>query len=189
MKNYDPIRIHSHRIPYQGNFVEIYTLRSIPEHLSKAIRLENHKLWLDNIEGCKCVPLGSVICYEKSDKTDSGYNCWSLGQLGIDLVKEDNTFYPKNRIIHAMLIPNKDEERPLWVLRSNLTYNGDGTATLHTDEGSFTGRIGIDFILCHGIQKTPITSLLTRNDEAYGTYIVCDENRNDVGKLCELYPA
>ena len=189
MKDYNPIRIHCPRIAYEGNFVEVYTLASIPEFLSQAIRLDNHMLWLDNVEGRKCAPLGSVICYEKSDNTTSGYSCWSLGKLGFDLVKEDNIFYPKNRIIHAMLIPDKDEERPLWVIRSNLTYNGDGTVTMHTAEGDFTGRIGIDFLLCHGMKKTHITSLLTRHDEAYKNYIVCDENRNDVGKLCELYPA
>ena len=187
---YNIIRIHTPAVKLQDNVVEISTLSTIPVFLRKAITLANHQLWLDNVDGLGNAPIGSVIAYEKSDLTYSGYNCWFVGRT-IDLVKIDGIFYTKPHIIHAMLIPDTDEARPLWVNSSNLTYNGDGTATLETDNGTVTGRIGIDFIISHGIKKNgkPNASILSPYDESYNDYIVCDNSGKDIGKLCELYPA
>lgn len=186
---YETIRIHSPAIAHQSNAVEVSTLSTIPEFLREAITLENYRLLLDNAQGYKSVPLGSVICYEKSDKTLSGYNCWSIGQIDIDLVKINGIFYKKPHIIHAMLIPAEDEAKPVWVNSCKLTYNGDGTATLNLENKSVSGRIGIDFILCHGMRKNgkQNASILATTDEAYNDYIVCDDSGKDIGKLCELY--
>lgn len=195
MNNYNIIRIHTPAVAHPSNAIEVSTLSTIPKFLREAITLENHQLWLDNIEGCKCAAMGSIICYEKSDQTASGYNCWSVGQANIDLIKsDDGVFCTKSRIIHAMLIPTKDEAKPVWVNSCPLTYNGDGTVTLVTDKGSVSGRIGIDFVLCHGWHDSkengkPKASILSRYDEDYNDYIVCDESDKDIGKLCELYPA
>lgn len=188
---YETICIHSPDVAHQSNAIEIYTLSSIPEFLQDAITLENHRLWLDNVKGCKSAPLGSVICYEKSDQTASGYNCWSIGQVGINLIKVDGSFYTTPRIIHAMLIPSEDDAKPIWVNSCKLTYNGDGTATLKLEDRSVSGRIGIDFILCRGMKKDgkPNVSILATTDESYNGYIVCDDSGNDLGKLSELYPA
>lgn len=188
---YDIIYIHSRPVEHQHNAVEISTLSTIPEHLRKAISIVNCELWLDNENGCMTVPMGSVICYEKSDVTESGYNCWSIGRLGINLAKVDGIFYTKPTLIHAMLIPAKEDVKPVWVNACNLTYNGDGTVTMKTDYGQATGRVGIDFILCHGMKEDskPQASILATYDKSYNDYIICDESGKDIGKLSELYPA
>ncbi|MBQ2835633.1 MAG: hypothetical protein IJE68_02210 [Clostridia bacterium] len=188
---YDIIYIHSRPVSHQSTTVEISTLSTIPEHLRNAITIIDCELQLDNVEGFQTVPMGSVICYEKSDRTVSGYNCWAIGKVGIDLVKKNGIFYTKPIVIPAMLIPAKEDVKPVWVNSCNLTYNGDGTATMKTDFGQVTGRIGIDFILCHGMKSDggPAASILATYDESYNDYIICDEAGNDIGKLCELYPA
>lgn len=188
---YNIIYIHSRPVAHQSNAVEISTLSTIPEHLRKAISLVNCELRLDNEAGYKTAPIGSVVCYEKSTHTASGYNCWAIGKLGIDLTKKDGLFYTKPTVIPAMLIPAPEDPKPVWVNACNLTYNGDGTATLNTDGKNFTGRIGIDFLLCFGMKENglPKAGILATYDESYNDYIVCDTAGNDIGKLCELYPS
>ena len=188
---YDIIRIHSRPIEHQNSAVEISTLSTIPEHLRNAISIVNCELWLDNENGYQTAPMGSVICYEKSNKTESGYNCWAIGRIGIDLEKKDNIFYTKPALIPAMLIPDKEDIKPLWANCCNLIYNDDGTATLNTPRGLVTGRIGIDFLLYLGMSKNGYAKadILCTYDKSYNDYIVCTETGEDFIKLCELYPA
>lgn len=188
---YDIFHIHSRPVGHQNAAVEISTLSTIPEHLKEAISIVNCELWLDNDTGYKTAPIGSVICYEKSNQTVSGYNCWAIGKLGIDLTKKDGLFYTKPTIIPAMLIPAPEDPKPVWVHACHLIYNGDGTATLNTDGQNFTGRIGIDFLLCFGMKEDglPKAGILATYDDSYNDYIICDQTGNDIGKLCEIYPA
>lgn len=188
---YKTICIHSPAVAHKSNAVEVFTQSTIPEFLREAITLEDHQLLLDNNKGWEYAPLGSVICYEKSDHTASGYHCWAIGKVGIDLVRIDNTFYNKPHTLYAMLIPSEDESKPVWVNSCKLTYNGDGTVTLKREGKSISGRIGIDFLLCRGMKANGNhnVSILTTYDESYSDYIVCDDSGKDIGKLCELYPA
>lgn len=185
------IRIHTPAVPLPDNVVRISILTTIPAELREAIHIINGKLELDSNDGIKTVPTGSLIGFEKSDKTPSGYHCWVAATPHTNLISIDGVLCTKPIIRHSMLIPDKDEARPLWVAHSHITYNGDGTATIHTDEGDFTGRIGIDFLVCNGMKKNgPYNvSLLTRSDKSYNDFIVCDENRNPIGKLSDIYPA
>lgn len=188
---YNIIKIHAPAVAHQESAVEISTLSTIPEFLREAITLENHQLVLDSINGLVTAPLGSVICFEKSNKTPSGFNCWSIGQIGVNLIKVNGIFYTKPRILHAMLIPDENESRPIWVKRCNLIYNGDGTATLNLKGKHISGRIGIDFILSLGMDKQgkPNATILSTSDASYETYWMCDDNGKDIGKLSDIYPA
>ena len=96
----------------------------------------------------------------------------------------------KNAILHALLLPAKNDVKPIWVNSCLITYNSDDTATLKTDCGSSTGRIGIDFLLLHGMDEhgKPNVSLLSRNDNDFYNYVVCDIVGNIIGKLCDFYP-
>ena len=183
------IRLHTKPEALPENVVKISTLGTIPANLREAVRIVNCRLLLDNVDGIQNVPTGSLICFEKSDLTSSGYNCWAVATPHTELITIDGVLHKKPPITHAMLIPDKDEARPLWV--SNLTYNGDGTATIRTAEGAFTGRIGIDFLLCHGMKKGGRykVSLLATYDKSYNDYLVCDETGKDLGMLSEIYPA
>lgn len=184
---YDNIIYIHEPIKYYPNAVEVSTLSTIPAHLRDAITIENQRLLLDNIGGKNIVPMGSVIQYRKSDKTESGYDCRFIGFSGTDLVKVDGIFQTKKTPLHAYLIPSQEEDKRVWMKDCNITYNGDGTVTLKTLNGSFTGRIGIDFIATKNGKNG--ARIITRFDEAYDSFIVCDECRTDIGKLSELYPA
>ena len=186
---YEIIRIHKPVKEYR-NAVEVSTLSTIPEFLREAVALEKHELWLDNEKGVQTAPLGSVIGYEKSDKTISGYNCWFIGN-SLDFIQNEGIYSTKPHVLQAMLIPAENEPRPVWVVSSGLTYNDDGTATLKAAHGFVSGRIGIDFIITSGMMKNgkPNANILARYDEDYDNYGVYDENDNIVGKLSELYPA
>ena len=157
--------------------INVNSLSMIPEFLREAITVVDAKLHFDTISGKQTAPLGICIGYEEcGDQTPSGYNCWQVK-------------FPEKKL--AMLIPAKEDAKPVWVNLCNLTYNGDGTVTLKTAHGQSTGRIGIDFIMCHGMNPTygPNASILDTYDESYNDYIICDKDGNDIGKLCELYPA
>lgn len=184
---YDDIIYIHEPIKSYPNAVEVSTLSTIPEHLQGAITVENQHLLLDNVCGKNIVPMGSVIQYRKSDKTESGYDCRFIGFAGTDLVKVDGVFQTKKMPLHAYLIPSHEEDIPVWVKDCNITYNGDGTATLKTSSGNFTGRIGVDFIATKNGKNG--ARIITRDDEDYDSLIVCDEWKNDIGKLSELYPA
>ena len=109
-----------------------------------------------------------------------------------DIIKIRKADAQENTVlIHALLLPGKNDVKPVWVNSCLITYNGDGTATLKTDCGCSTGRIDIDFLLLHGMNKngSPNVSLLTRNEASYCNYVVCDIVGNIVGKLCDFYPA
>ena len=188
---YNIFRVHTAPIALPENVVKITTVGSIPAELEEAIKIVKCKVQLDTNDGIKVVPTGSLICFEKSNQTPSGYNCQMVASPRTDLITIDGKVYIKPSIIHAMLIPDKNEVKPLWVEHSKLTYNGDGTATLHTAKGDFSGRIGIDFLLCHGLKKggNYEVNILTTYDKSYTDYIVCDESGNDLCMLSALYPA
>lgn len=188
---YNTIRIHLPAVALPDNVVKISTFSTIPAELREAVQIVNCELWLDTNDGIKTAPSGSLVCFEKSEQTPSGYNCWVVATPHTALVKVDGKTCVKPSILHAMLIPDKDEAKPLWVNGCNLTYNGDGTATLKTENGCVSGRIGIDFLLCHGLKKDSKSkvSILATYDESYNDYIVCDESGKDLGNLSDFYPA
>ena len=187
--NYNIIRIHTPVKEYR-NAVEISTLSTIPDFLKQSILLVNHELWLDNENGTLTAPMGVIVTYKKSARTPSGYNCEVIGSA-LDFSKKDGIYYANPIVLHAMLIPSQEEARPVWVNSAGLTYNDNGTATLQTQNGSISGRIGIDFIVTTGMKKNgkPNASILARYDEDYSKYNVYDENDNFIGTLDELYPA
>ncbi len=188
---YDYTYIHEPVRQIVGKTIVVLLRTSIPEFLmnSKAVDVVNGKVCFDSESGYQTAPLGSVIGYAESDQTPSGYNCWFVAKLS-DLSEVDGVFYTKPHTIYSMLIPSKEEVWPVWVHSSGLTHNDDGTATLLTAKGTQTGRVGIDFLISYGMKKNgkPDAYILRRTDDSYKEYIVCDENGEDVGKLCDLYP-
>lgn len=188
---YNIIRIHTPLVALPDNAIRVSTLNTIPVELRGAIQIINCMIRLHNDNGPQLVPSGSIIAYEKSEKTPSGYNCWAVAGPHTNVVKIDEALYIEPSIVHAMLIPDKEDIKPLWVNRCNLTYNGDGTTTLKNGIHSTTGRIGIDFIIASGMVGSPNfkPSILTRENPSYSDYLVCEESGKDIGKLCELYPA
>ena len=184
--------IYIHKVAGQKkDAIRVTKESDIPEFLQKTITIVNGVLHLECVEGMETAPLGSVIGYEQSARTMSGWNTWCIGNAATNLVEVDGVFYKKATIFPAMLLPEANEAQADWAKACNLTYNGDGTATIKTDWGFSTGRVGSDFLLLYGMKAdgTPDANILTRGEKSYYDYIVCDENGTDIGKLSELYPA
>ena len=185
------IIINIHKVAGQKkDAIRVNNVSDIPEFLQKTITIADGMLHLECVEGNETAPLGSVIGYEQSARTASGWNTWCIGNAATNLVEVDGVFYKKATVLPAILVPKADDEQPDWAKACNLTYNGDGTATFKTDWGFSTGRIGRDFLLLYGMKEdgSPDANILIRGEKSYYDYIVCDEG-TDIGKLSELYPA
>ena len=122
------ILIHTPPVEHQENTVTIHTVLSVPKFLKAALYLKDYKVWMESEDGLISAPLGSVIGYEKSEKTYSGYNCWPIGCLGSDLIRIDGLLYRNPYVAYGMLIPGPNDHIafPLWVQRCKLVYNEDG---------------------------------------------------------------
>jgi len=185
---YNIVRIHAQPVALPDNVIRVSTLSTIPEELRGSIQVINCKICLNDEDGPKIEPTGSLIAYKK---TPGGYNCWAVAGPHANIIQIGESLYVKPPKKHAILIPTQEEVIPLWAQRCNLTYNGDGTATLKTESSSITGRIGIDFLVCEGMGNGGkfFASILTREDPSYGNYLVSNDAGTDIGRLCELYPA
>lgn len=72
------IRIHK-QAGQKKDAVRVTTLTDIPEFLKETIKIEGENLILVCVEGTETAPLGSVIGYEESSKTSTGWNTWCIG--------------------------------------------------------------------------------------------------------------
>lgn len=186
------IIINIHKVAGQKkDAIRVAKESDIPEFLRKTITIGDGILHLECVEGNETAPLGSVIGYEQSARTTSGWNIWCIGNAATNLVEVDGIFYKKATVFPAMLVPKAEDDQPDWAKGCKLTYNGDGTATIKTDWGFSTGRVGIDFLLLYGMKAdgTPDANILTRGEMSYYDYIICNEKGDDIGKLADLYPA
>lgn len=159
----------------------------IPEELKGAIKIENGMLVLDCVEGRETAPLGSVIGYEKSEKTRSGINTWHIANAATNLVEIDGVFYTKATINTAQRI---GEELPEFMEGAKVVRNEDGSWTVTTDWGQSTGFPGEAYFVKYGTKKdgTPDVNILTKSEASYDAYYVCDDEGNIIGKLSELDP-
>lgn len=188
------ILIHTPPVEHQENTVTIHTVLSVPKFLQAALYLKDYKVWMESEDGLISAPLGSVIGYEKSEKTYSGYNCWPIGCLGSDLIRIDGLLYRNPYVAYGMLIPGPNDHiaLPLWVQRCKLVYNEDGQlATVTTGDKNLTGRVGKDWLISYGMSREngiPNAAIISADDERFDEYMVCDElTRKVIGKLAD-YP-
>lgn len=184
-------KIYVYKAPKKQKVLRINTPDDIPKFLHHSIIWDKQKkeLHLHNAERYEIAPFGSIICYEKSKLTHSGWICGAIEKPS-NLVEINGEFYAQPNIFQAILIPEKNDEQPEWIKSCNLTYNDDGTVTIKTQDNIMTGRIGIDFLLFCGIieNDTPEAKILVRGKKAYHKYVVCDESGNDICKLSEMFP-
>lgn len=167
--------------------VRISNARDIPEFLKGSISIAGGVLQLTCIEGNETCPLGSVIGYETSENTPSGYNCWCIGNAATNLVEIDGTFYKKATVMQAMAVT---EEFPEFLDGADIARNPDGSWSIKTDWGVSTGFPGQAYWIRYGTKSdgTPDANILTKTEKSYGDYIVCDENGKDIGYLSEIDP-
>ena len=141
------------------------------------------------VEGNEIAPLGSVIGWEKSDSTPTGYNVWVIGNADTNLIEKDGVFYTKPSIMKAEIV--SDEFPEILKGAKNITRNADGSWSIKTDWGVSTGYPGKAYWVVYGIKEdgTYDANILTKTEESYKQYIVCNEAGEDIGYLCEKDPA
>ena len=159
----------------------------IPEELKGAIKIVDGMLELDCVEGVEHAPLGSVIGYEKSNNTKSGINTWHIANAATNLIEENGVFYTKATVLPAQRV---GEELPKFMEGSQVFRNEDGSWTVITSWGQSTGYPKEAYFIRYGTHEdgTPSVNILTKSEESYNAYYVCDENGNIIGQLAELDP-
>ena len=159
--------------------------QDIPDFLKDAIKIVDGKLQLECVEGTEITEFGSVIGYEVSKKTLSGYNCWVIGNASSNLVEKNGVFYEKATIMKAALVDK--EELPSFLFGAETRRNDDGSWTIKTSWGESTGFPGECYWVLYGKNEdgTPDANILTKSEKSFNDYLVCDEKGNDICKLAE----
>lgn len=138
-------------------------------------------------EGNETCPLGSVIGYEESEKTSTGWNTWVIGNAATNLVEKDGVFYKKATVLEAEPV---SDEFPEFLTGAPITHNDDGSWTITTDWGQSTGFPGESYWIRYGTKENgaPDANILTKTEKSYQDYIVCKQDGTAIGKLSEIDP-
>ena len=165
--------------------VRVSEIKDIPDFLSEAIKIVDGRIQLECVEGNQSTEPGVVIGYEKSEKTSSGYNCWVIGNAAKSLVEIDGVFYKKALIYQAA--PMESDELPEFMDGLDVHKNDDGSWTIKKSWGDQTGFPGEAYWIYHGVKEdgTKGVSILTKLEESFRSYFVCDEVGNNICKLSE----
>ena len=165
--------------------------RILLPHGSSMASVGWNNAWFQNL-GCFLItfsaPIGSVIGYEESSETSTGWNTWCIGNASTNLVEIDGVFYKKATVMKAQAL---DDEFPEFLKGAEIRHNEDGSWTIKTDWGESTGFPGKAYWVLYGVKEdgTPDANILTKTEKSYKDYIVCDENGEDIGFLSDIDPA
>ena len=181
---YDTILIHK-KAGTRKDAVRIKRKRDIPDFLNNAIEIWNGKLYLQCVEGTEIAELGSVVGYEVSDHTPSGYNCWVIGNAATNLVEKNGVFYKKATVFKAALL---SDTIPDFLAGADVHKNADNSWSIKTSWGVSTGLSGEAYWVLYGTNEdgTPDANILNRTEKSFKDYIVCDSLGRDLGGLLEL---
>lgn len=184
-----PTTLRIHKVAgAKKDALRINTAQDIPEFLRDSIRVVGEELALTCVEGEETAPLGIVIGYEPSEKTATGWNTWWIVNSSTNLVEKDGAFYAKATVLEAE--PMTDEA-PAILAGANIWRNEDGSWSYGARWGVQTGCPGQAYWVKSGFAPdgSPKGYILTKSEESYKAFLVCDEEGNDIGLLCEIDPA
>ena len=181
------IKIHK-QAGQKKDAIRVNTISDIPEFLRGTIEIQGESLILVCVEGKEKAPLGSVIGYEESSSTPTGWNTWCIGNAATNLVEIDGVFYKKATVMEAQPV---SDEFPDFLKGAEIRRNEDGSWTIKTDWGESTGFPGKAYWVRYGTKEDgrPDANILTKTEKSYNDYIVCDEEGKDIGFLAEIDPA
>ena len=181
------IRIHK-QAGSKKNAVRISKVDDIPEFLNGTVAISDGKVSLVCVEGNETCPLGSVIGYEESESTGTGYNAWYIANAATNLIEKDGVFYAKATILEATPIT---DDFPELLRGANIWRNDDGSWSYGASWGVQTGSPGQAYWVKSGVTKegVPKGYIITKSEESYKSFIVCNEEGEDIGYLYEIDPA
>lgn len=168
--------------------IRVSSVADIPAFLTETITICGDSVQLVNVEmGISHCPLGSVIGYEKSESSSTGWNAWHIANAATNLIEQDGVFYKKATVFKAMKV---GESLPEWLEGAPIRHNADGSWTITTPWGESTGFPGKSYWILYGTNEDGSidANILTKSEKSYKDYIVCDDDGNDLGYLAELDP-
>lgn len=138
------------------------------------------------IDGEERCPLGSVIAYEQSTKTKTGWNAWHKANAASTLVEVDGAFYEKPKAYKAQEMA---DEVPSFLEGADIWRNEDGSWSIQTPWGVSTGTPGAAYWVRYGTREdgTPDANILAVETASFEAYIVADEEGNDICSLPEWH--
>lgn len=168
----------------------------IPEFLLDNIHIDAQgTAHLYCVEGQLTCSLGTVIGYETSPTTDTGYNVWPIGNAATNLIEENGVFYQKPTVLKAELIGEQPSELVAGcVVWRNYDENSGqpwGSWTIVTDWGESTGMPGQAYWVRYGTKPDgkPDANILTRGEQSFLDYYVCTADGTLICPLAEYQPA
>lgn len=66
--------------------IHINSIADIPKFLQETIKINDNQINLVCVEENETVPLGSVIGYEKSSSTSTGWNAWHIANAATNFL-------------------------------------------------------------------------------------------------------
>lgn len=171
----------------------------IPEFLQNNVFIfigaEGDVAYLRCVEGELTCPLGTVIGYEQSDTTGTGYNVWPIGNADTNLIEEDGVFYQKPTVIQAELMGERPSDLTMgglfWRNLQSSPGKPRGSWTIVTDWGESTGMPGQAYWVRYGTKPdgTPDANILTMSEQSFQDYYVCEADGTLICPLAEYQPA
>lgn len=164
----------------KANAIRISQESDIPDFLSESVLIQGGKIFLNSSE--KTAPLGSVIGYEKSDTTKSGYITWHIINPDTCLVEVNRNFYQKAKVFLASPVTH---HFPKFIDGANIIRNSDGSWSIITDFGISTGFPGKAYWILSGKKEdgTPDANIISNYEDYYACDYVTGE---EIGPLSEI---
>lgn len=175
-----------------ANAIRVNHSLDIPEFLWDTIKIGNKKINLISGDGTETCPLGSVIGYRTSTNTPTGWTGWTAWHIpkaiaNATLTEIGGSFYKKPSIFLAQLV---DDKLPEFLKGAKIIKNGNGSWTIINDWFRKTGFPGEAYWVLYGIKGngTPNATIITKSEQEYLDYIVCDKNGTDICALAKMDP-
>ena len=195
--------IRIHKAPgAKKDAVRINGWGDIPEFLYGIVAIDtsSNEIVIGCLEvekGQRC-PLGSVVAYEPSFETGTGWNAWCKADWAETLVEIDGEFYEKSgdEKPPVLLAQELTDEFPELIRGAEVERGEDGRWLITTNWGVSKGYPGKAYAVLYGMKEVkdeegtvigtvPDANILTKTERSFRQYIDCDEEGNDICSLPE----
>ncbi len=175
------------------NAIRINSKKDIPLFLSTSISIIEHTIYYISMKGMnenpKSCPIGSVIGWDTSQLTNTGFYCWHITNFE-NILEKDSFFYLISPLLRAEPIGDK-----LPDFFHGCTVGGLMSSIVRHNENSWmiyrkNHQKVIPFWQGYWVfeEKKSNIHILLKNDISYTEYLVCDKNGKSLGLLCEINP-
>ncbi len=171
--------------PGVKNCVRVSKEEDIPDFLKEAIKIENHELVLDCLEGIEHAPLDSVIAYEKLE--NGKMNVWNKANWKETLNEINGVFYELPKKNRAIRVTDTIPEEIVKELGDRLTILPNGDFQIDAGWGLVSCAPYNGYLVIYGRNKDGLldVNFLTKGTPSFMNYYVVDGDDNIVEPLSE----